>query len=92
MRTNKQILQACAKTYLQYERTYKQMQRACKVHGTTITRARIMAGVAGQQSALYPLLVTLGIDADLLYTYVDAERRALADKSPTEKEEEKLLF
>ena len=51
-----------------------------------------MAGVAGQQSALYPLLVTLGIDADLLYKYVDAERRALADKSPTEKEEEELLF
>lgn len=92
MRTNKQILQACAKPYLQYEHTYKQMQRACKVHGTTITRARIMAGVAGQQSALYPLLVTLGIDADLLYKYVDAERRALADKSPTEKEEEELLF
>lgn len=92
MRTNKQILQACAKAYLQYEHIYKQMQRACKVYGTTITRARIMAGVAGQQSALYPLLVTLGIDADLLYTYVDAERRALADKFPTEKEEEEIPF
>lgn len=92
MRTNKQILQACAQTYLQYERTYKQMQRACKVHGTTITRARIMAGVAGQQSALYPLLVALGIDADLLYTYVDAERKALADKFPPGKEEEEIPF
>ena len=92
MRTNKQILQACAKAYLQYERTYKQMQRACKVYGTTITRMRIMAGVAGQQSALYPLLVDLGIDADLLYTYVDAERRALADKFPPENEQEEIPF
>lgn len=92
MRTNKQILQACAKAYLQYERTYKQMQRACKVYGTTITRVRIMAGVAGQQSALYPLLVDLGIDADLLYTYVDAERRALADKFPPENEQEEIPF
>lgn len=92
MRTNKQILQACAKAYLQYERTYKQMQRACKVYGTTTTRVRIMAGVAGQQSALYPLLVDLGIDADLLYTYVDAERRALADKFPPENEQEEIPF
>lgn len=92
MRTNKQILQACAKAYLQYERTYKQMQRACKVYGTTITRVRIMAEVAGQQSALYPLLVDLGIDADLLYTYVDAERRALADKFPPENEQEEIPF
>lgn len=92
MRTNKQILQACARAYLQYEHTYKQMQRACKVHGTTITRARIMAGVAGQQNALYPLLVDLGIDADLLYAYVDAERKAVADKFPTEKEEKKIPF
>lgn len=86
MRTNKQILQACAKAYLQYEHTYEQMQSACEVHGTTITRVRIMAGVAGQQNALYPLLVDLGIDADLLYTYVDAERRALANKVPPENE------
>lgn len=92
MRTNKQILQACAKAYLQYERTYKQMQKACKVYGTTITRARIMAGVAGQQSALYPLLIDLGIDADLLYAYVDAERKAVADKPPTETEEKKMPF
>lgn len=92
MRTNKQILQACAKAYLQYERTYKQMQRACKVYGTTITRVRIMAGVAGQQSALYPLLIDLGIDADLLYAYVDAERKAVADKTPTEKEEKEISF
>ena len=51
-----------------------------------------MAGVAGQQSALYPLLVDLGIDADLLYTYVDAERRALADKFPPENEQEEIPF
>lgn len=92
MRTNKQILQACAKAYLQYERTYKQMQKACKVYGTTITRARIMAGVAGQQSALYPLLIALGIDADLLYAYVDAERKAVADTPHTEKEEKEIPF
>lgn len=92
MRTNKQILQACAKAYLRYERTYKQMQKACKVYGTTITRARIMAGVAGQQSALYPLLIDLGIDADLLYAYVDAERKAVADKTTTEKEEKENPF
>lgn len=92
MRTNKQILQACAKAYLRYERTYKQMQKACKVYGTTITRARIMAGVAGQQSALYPLLIDLGIDADLLYAYVDAEHKAVADKTPTEKEEKENPF
>lgn len=51
-----------------------------------------MAGVAGQQSALYPLLVTLGIDADLLYTYVDAERKALTAKYPPDKEEEEIPF
>lgn len=87
MRTNKQILQACAKAYLQHERTYKQMQRACRVYGTNITRQRIMAQVAGKQDALYPLLITLGINPDLLYIYVEAERKALAAKYPPEKEE-----
>lgn len=92
MRTNKQILQACAIAYLQYERTYKQMQRACKVYGTNVTRQCIMAQVAGKQEALYPLLIALGINADLLYVYVDAERKALAAKYPTDKEEEEIPF
>lgn len=92
MRTNRQILQACAKAYLQYERTYKQMQRTCIVYGTNITRQRIMAQVAGKQAALYPLLINLGINADLLYTYVDAERKALAAKYPPKKEGEDIPF
>ncbi len=92
MRTNKQILQACAKAYLKYERTYKQMKNACKVFGTNRDRQRIMASVAGQQEGLYNILVDLGIDADLLYAYVDAERKALAAKYPPEKEEEEIPF
>ena len=92
MRTNKQILQACAKAYLEYERTYAQMQSACRYGRTTITRQRIMAQVAGQQEALYPLLIDLGINADLLYVYVDAERNALAAKYPPDKEEEEIPF
>lgn len=51
-----------------------------------------MAQVAGKQAALYPLLIDLGINADLLYTYVDAERKALAAKYPPEKEGEEILF
>lgn len=92
MRTNKQILQACAKAYLKYERTYTQMQSACRIYGTNVTRQRIMAQVAGKQAALYPLLIDLGINADLLYTYVDAERKTLAAKYPPEKEEKELPF
>lgn len=92
MRTNKQILQVCARAYLRYERTYAQMQSACRIYGTNVTRQRIMSQVAGKQAALYPLLIDLGINADLLYTYVDAERKALAAKYPPDKEEEEIPF
>lgn len=51
-----------------------------------------MAQVAGKQAALYPLLIDLGINANLLYTYVDAERKALAAKYPPEKEGEEIPF